>query len=173
LQDLIRVKGLFEIKEFVLWHKKGITAYTAKENYETLLKNADHNGWHVKAFRAAIGNDDGELKLYHSQNKTAHTALGHGEDFETVPKWSLSTLFEKTGVDKVDLIKLDIEGSEFEVLGGVHLKKHSAKIGMIIGEMHDWANVNYSQAKWALVDAGFEVQFMQHDASIFVARRKS
>ena len=110
--------------------------------------------------------------MKHSDNKTAHTLIGGGgDDSETVETWTLSTLFEKAGVEHVDFMKLDIEGAEFEVLGGDHLKKHAHKIDLIIGEAHNWAGRNYSQIKWSLTDAGFDVKFMQHDASIYVAQR--
>ena len=31
------------IKEFILWHEEGLTAYTAKENYELSLKSLDND----------------------------------------------------------------------------------------------------------------------------------
>lgn len=164
--------GLFT--SYALPHAKKIYCFEPDaNNFEALTKNKKSNGWkNVHLHRKAITGSGKPIRLYHSSNPTAHTIVrGDENDSELVQSWTISDFFEQTGEKWVDFIKLDIEGAEFEVLCGLHFEKHSDKIGMIIGEMHDWAGRNYNQLKWSLVDNGFKVKFLEHDASIFVARR--
>lgn len=54
---------------------------------------------------------------------------------ERVPARPLSRILDDVGVDRVDLLSLDVEGYECEVLRGVDLSRHAPQ--WILVEMHD------------------------------------
>ncbi|AUS80891.1 hypothetical protein C1701_23970 [Actinoalloteichus sp. AHMU CJ021] len=53
-----------------------------------------------------------------------------------VPTTSLSAVLDETGVDRVDLLKVDTEGSEVPVLGGIE-DRHWGRIRQVVMEVHD------------------------------------
>jgi FkbM family methyltransferase len=54
------------------------------------------------------------------------------EDRRILPKVTLEQIMGSCGVDRIDLLKLDCEGSEFSILSGCDI----SKIGCIVGEWH-------------------------------------
>jgi FkbM family methyltransferase len=143
-----------------------------KENYECLVETVKYNKLDkVKTYKAAITAKDGPVKLFNGGQNSANNILGGAAGFEEVEGWSLDTLFKKTGETHVDLLKIDIEGAEFEVIGGKAFKDNAGKIDLIMGETHTWANRNPNQVYWALRDNGFEVELPKSDAQVYVARR--
>ena len=143
----------------------------SSENFDALALNTAELK-NVTRYKSAISNKNGTMALYHSQNKTANTLVAGDESHsEVVETWTIEKLVKFTGEKKIDFMKLDIEGSEFEVLSGEPFRKVAPMIDTIYGEMHSWAGRNYNQIKWALKDNGYEVTFHHHDASIFSARR--
>jgi FkbM family methyltransferase len=142
-----------------------------KEHCDTIKKNMDYNGIkNVNIHQIAIANKNGEMTLHHSDNKTAHNLLVGG-DGEVVKTKTLDVFFEENKIKHVDFIKLDIEGSEFEVLGGEGFAKVADKIDTIVGEIHSWAGINYNQIRDSLEQRGFRYRDIKADASIFVAER--
>jgi FkbM family methyltransferase len=142
--------------------------------FRLLQKNIKYNGYtNIEPLKVALANNNGKANLHQgSQNSTANLMVPRGEDlFEEVECWTIDRLFQETKVEYVDIIKMDIEGAEFGVLGGDHFEKVKDRIGLIIGEMHAWAHTNYDQLRWALQKRGFKVTFPQHNADLFVAGR--
>ncbi len=54
---------------------------------------------------------------------------------ETVPARALSSVLDEAGVERVDLLSLDVEGYEAQVLSGLDLARHAPT--WILVEMHD------------------------------------
>lgn len=72
--------------------------------------------------RAAVGDQDGELKIYLSKNSGTHSASranaqGDG-DFEIVPQLALDSYVAAKSITDVDLVKVDVEGFDGHVLRG-------------------------------------------------------
>lgn len=154
-----------------------ITLEPSEEHFEALNRNLEANNiTNVKTIKKAIYIKKGEFPFGGpSDNKTMrslHMATWpnkkHGEIVETI---TLDQLFEEEKIEHVDLLKLDIEGSEFEVLSHNSFKKVAPKIDAIIGEFHKWGGRNPHQIYDALKMNGFEVSGMPHDSEIFVARK--
>ena len=88
---------------------------------------------------------------------------------------SLNKLFEENDIKHVDLLKLDVEGSEYQILGHESFSKVADKIDLIIGEIHIWADRNPNQLKEALTNRGFKFEWLgrkdENNPGLFVAKK--
>ncbi len=91
----------------------------------------------------AVSASDGSLSLYPHLRKDGtksdimYTMIAEKETIDDaieVPAYSLSTISEKLGHDRIDLMKMDIEGAEYEVLDG--LLSSSIKPTQLLVEFH-------------------------------------
>jgi FkbM family methyltransferase len=92
------------------------------EIFERLVFNIDQNDFaHVKALSCALADRDGEIALFVNANNRGETSVRviSAEAREThlkVAAKSLLSLAREEGYDRIDAIKLDIEGAEDLVL---------------------------------------------------------
>ena len=83
-----------------------------------------------------VGGVDGVQKFYSNKNKsTASSTIRREVEDEVyeVKQLTLSSILIQENIDYVDVLKIDIEGSEFEILKT--LDWHD-KVGYVIGELH-------------------------------------
>ncbi|MCX6746119.1 MAG: FkbM family methyltransferase [Candidatus Parcubacteria bacterium] len=72
-----------------------------------------------------------------------------------VKTYSLDDLLKEQGIEKVALLKLDIEGAEYEVLGNF---TYWEKIKNIALEYHDFGDLKHQELEKILVENGFKVK---------------
>jgi len=149
----------------------------AKEHFESMNDMIAYNKIDtIKTYNVAISNTDGEAYLNHSDNVTAHSlhkALDVKGEGETVTTWTMKKLFKECKIDKVDLMKLDIEGFEFTVLASKEFQEVAPKIHTIIGEWHTWTETNPEQLITMLQDYGYDAGWTDRTtATTFYAVRK-
>jgi hypothetical protein len=72
-----------------------------------------------------------------------------------VKTYSLDDLLKEQGIEEVALLKLDIEGAEYEVLENF---THWEKIKNIVLEYHDFGENNHKQLEELLSKNGFNVK---------------
>lgn len=132
----------------------------------------------VKAHKQAIWmkNMD-EAPFYHNVgNKTMyslHSGVHDGKvEPEKVPVVTIDKFFKDNKIDHCDFLKLDVEGSEFEVLGGPGFKKVAPKIDVVFLEWHKWAKRNPAQLNQSLESNGFSVETIKADADLLVGVKK-
>jgi FkbM family methyltransferase len=143
----------------------------AKEHIECLKKMLEFNKIkNIHPLNYAIAGKNGKLTLNHNPNKTSYSLIAKTseKDNEEIDAITIEKLFEITGVKHVDFVKMDIEGSEFEVVCGESFRKVAPMIDQIIIEMHQWAGRNFNQLKEALRNNGFKVSTIPNDASIIM-----
>ena len=108
-------------------------------------------------------------------NKTMtslHTATWEqGKPKQKTQTITLSKLFEENNVDHVDFMKMDIEGSEFEVLGSSDFGSVADKIGTLFVERHGWAGREPRQLEDSLKIRGFKVEKVPGEADLLVATK--
>lgn len=130
----------------------------------------------IKIIQKAIFTEDGNFPLFDNQNRTMrslHQAVADPNlKPELVTTVTLETLFKDEKIDHVNLLKMDIEGSEIEVLSSLSFKAVADKIDTIVLELHAWSGRHPNQAKEALKNNGFEVSTIPNDANILVGTRK-
>ncbi len=76
----------------------------------------------------AASGSDGTLRLYRRVNTrgkrsgvmwTADDNAGDATDFIDAPAYTVPTIMEKLGHARVDLLKMDVEGAEYDILAGL------------------------------------------------------
>jgi FkbM family methyltransferase len=129
------------------------------ETFRKLQANVAPLG-NVKVLRLAVGDRDGEAEFFphprtwaSSLKPTFATAPGI-----TVQVRTLDTLLDEIGLERVDLIKLDIEGSEHDVLQA--FDGLPTRAGALIGELHGFLPEIYAAMERFLAGLkGFHVTY--------------
>lgn len=85
-------------------------------NFEQLIKNLKLNNLqNVIPLKMALADYTGFAKLFLGQHGSVSSLLGKG-DFETVQVTTLDNLLEQMVMEKIDIVKIDVEGAELSVL---------------------------------------------------------
>lgn len=131
----------------------------------------------ITAMQVAVGAENGSLELFGSDvNLTmfsAHKTGVHNEKPEKVKKMGIQTILDFNSLTHVDFMKLDIEGSEFEVLASDEFAKAAPKIDVIMGEIHSWTGRNPTQCVQSLEECGYSVEILSQSPLLFLARREN
>ena len=143
---------------------------------ETLRKMLEFNKiTNVKVCPYAISNKNGKTKFFHSENTTSFTLVPlvpDGTDFEEVETVDVKEFFTREKIDQIDLLKMDLEGEESKVVASDVFKEYAPKIKIIIGEWHDWTDMNRVQFQHTLEDLGYEFNwYYTTKAAVFSAVR--
>lgn len=87
--------------------------------------------------RSALGACAGKVSLFVSATGSVHSVFETGAraSVETVPCTRLGDYLEQNHTERVDLLKIDVEGSEMAILQG--LGEHIERVGVIVGECHE------------------------------------
>lgn len=93
------------------------------ENFSLLAKNTRHFK-NIKLCPQAVSAKSGSINFYHSEDKTGcHSVIP--ADFRqkkiTVPAITLDDFIQEKNINKIDLIKMDIEGGELAALEGMRV----------------------------------------------------
>jgi FkbM family methyltransferase len=138
---------------------------------------ANHIG-EVKIFQQALAGKSGKREFYVSNDTHDHSLIKPGE-FKakiTVNALSLSDFLQEHKLNKISLLKMDIEGGEYEVLENL-AKADWAKLDNILLEYHDMPNKNHNQLADLIRQNGFSLEiFPSHydkNLGYMMARNKS
>lgn len=96
---------------------------------------ANVSGLPVTVIHAAVSDSTGERVFYRSDMNSWGNSLemtGPDKTEVMVPTLSLNDLLDDVGIDRVQLLKLDVEGAEWEIFQN----DVSARVDAIIGEVH-------------------------------------
>ena len=104
-----------------------------KRYFKLLSLNAGPN---AILFNAAVSHEMGELNLYESPHLGGSNVFGiEGQQGYSVRTYTLNYLFESQLIDKIDFLKIDIEGAEHAALAGIS-DENLMKVKTISMEYH-------------------------------------
>jgi len=111
------------------------------------------------ARQAAIATVDGPIRMQvtHDPQSRSVSAAGlyESEDFIEVPGRTLPSLMAELGDERIDLLKLDIEGAEYEVLPTIDMRALGVKV--FAAQLHHTGSVGEARALIAGLDEqGYE-----------------
>jgi len=116
--------------------------------FKRLVKNISENHLHnIFAFNVAIYSKPCELFLYSSgstgTSRTCFTPCSDLSPIARVKAVTLDDFVQREGIERIDLMKVDVEGSEIEVLKGAEKSLELTK--RVVMEYHSDALKNYVQ----------------------------
>jgi FkbM family methyltransferase len=136
--------GFYTLESAVLVGETGrvIAIEAAQSHVRTLNRNIELNAMqNVAVVETAVGNSRGQATLARSsEDNLGMFSLGSGGDVDAhlVAIRTIDELLEEQGTDGVDLIKMDIEGSEFNALQGAKMTLRKYQPAILI-ELNDTA----------------------------------
>ena len=106
----------------------------APDNFEILQLNiaACPN---VQAFQVAVVPQDGRVGLINPDGQQDSYRFGGAGGSNSVEGWSMSTVIRKLGIDKIDILKIDIEGAEYELFESA--QDWLGHVNTILVEVHE------------------------------------
>ena len=122
------------------WAKTIYSIEPSKECFKSLEHNTKDMK-NVKVFNYAIADNTGVMPLFGTDPDSSPQTLKlpPGQQItnvENVQCITIDKFFEDNKIDHVDVMKIDVEGYEYEILAGLSFAKVADKIDFIIGEGH-------------------------------------
>lgn len=119
---------------------KGTKIYVAepcKENFDCLLRTVDGMD-NITVANLGILNECKQVKLDlgNTEGSGGESVYNSSDNSEEITVVDIKTFMDKLNIKHIDLLKIDIEGAEYEVLGGPFFEKINKNVDAIIGETH-------------------------------------
>ena len=131
-------------------------------NYEILKDNLKQNRIkNVMPKNLALDKEVKEIQLQISKEDLNHStkrAIEPTGEIQPIQTTTLERVFQKNRIEKCDLIKIDCEGSEFDIIYNTP-KEIFTKTSNIFLEYHDWiAGESSEKLKQFLSNQGYKVE---------------
>ena len=148
-------------------------------NYELTEENIRLNGvgHNIKCFSLAVAETEGNKTFYISTLEYAHSLEMEnieGGDFNkkiTVNTTTIEQILKSNNLDRLDLLKLDIEGTEYAVLYNLPLDLYN-KIKYIALEIHDHKTYQKEELVNFLTEKGYSVARSNKNPHVYLAKHK-
>lgn len=130
----------------------------------------------IKLNRCAISKSTGLIQFSLTTNSTMNSVAEYGNSYDpkiTVPVYTLDDFLKLNGIESVDFMKMDIEGSEKDVFDDLTLKNALEKIKSLYIELHPLPKMDYDKMMEFLNSLGYTIkQFHRenHLHAIFATR---
>ena len=103
------------------------------ELYKNLVENVQDDN--VVLTNKAIGPIDGSFDTYGLFNSEINNTC-HEENLRTVPSVKFSTFIKENNIDRIDFLKSDCEGGEYDIFNDENLDWIRKNVRKIVGEWH-------------------------------------
>jgi FkbM family methyltransferase len=142
-------------------------------NYEMLRENVEPYS-NIVAVRGALWNENKEINLIDpGAGQTAYRTHDHSVGLiagaQIVPAITLDRLMSDFDIQFIDLLKVDIEGSEKEVFERSSL--WISRVGVIAIEIHDWMRTGCAETIRAATKE-FDREWQQGEITFFARGRR-
>lgn len=148
------------------------------EHFDTLSRMLAFNEiTNVFPIKKALFMENGKFGFGGPKNNTTMRSLHMatwegGKPEEEVDTITLEALFDELKINHVDLLKMDVEGSEQEILAHPSFKNMADKIKVMLIERHNWSGRHPHQLDEALKNAGFTtIEIIPNSADLLVAKK--
>mgnify|MGYP001583782647 CR=1 FL=1 len=133
------------------------------ECYQCLVENTkDYN---IKTYPIAIGTANEKRKLFGKEDEPPQTFYNNIFNNYTynidVESLTIDRFMDENNINHVDIMKIDVEGAEYEIFMSPGFEKVADKIDFIIGEAHVLVNCFPMAIPEILKTYGFETEFKQ------------
>jgi len=155
--------GAFSIKASKI--AKEVYAYEPfPENFKLLLTNLSLNSCkNVKAFKLAIDKSSGIRKLYINEDNNGSSSFyserTKDQNSIQVNTTSLKNVFNDNKIDRINFLKIDCEGAEYDILFNTP-KKYLKRIDRITMECHNFKSHSISNMLQFLEKNGFSAKLL-------------
>lgn len=148
----------------------------AKETFEIAQKNIrENNITNVRIYQKAVHTENEKVKLFHSVNTTANSLLDavrdKSQEPEEVEGIRLDTFIKEEKIEKIDFMKIDIEGTENLLLSSESFENIVPIIDAFVIELHDWSMIHPQQTVTTIRDLGYDVVEIPSQALILGATK--
>jgi FkbM family methyltransferase len=141
--------GIFNRWAYSRGASKVISFEPDRRYFKLLSLNADPRSI---LFNAAVADTIGEFTLYQTEHLGGSTLLGSGDGVKYgVRTYTLNYLFETGLIDKIDFLKVDIEGAEHHAFAGIS-DDNLMKVRNIAMEYHHGHFQKNEQLRQDLID---------------------
>tara|TARA_Y100000996_G_scaffold207131_1_gene162524 strand:+ start:4566 stop:5351 length:786 start_codon:yes stop_codon:yes gene_type:complete len=107
-----------------------------QENYHLLVDNIQSNNLkQIKPFNLAVSNSNSNVKLYLNDDESGHSMFSKSSKTVTVDSISLQQIFDDNNIKNCNFLKLDCEGTEYEILENLP-SSYFNKIEKMVIEYH-------------------------------------
>lgn len=141
-----------------------IVAVEISEKANEVFRNIHGDNKNVSLVEKAISSKRGEITVYTDPNNSLVGSVlekGYGES-TTVECISLDDLISECSLESIDLLKIDVEGSEYAIFDGASDESLSIVENMIV-EFHSNYGGILSESILRRLDDLFEYQILQDD----------
>lgn len=143
-------------------NSKHVFAFEPLEATIRILRHNTRTLRNVSVFPYAIAGSEGtrSLSFGHHKPGKASIVLKRGTEQEEIHTKTLPQIFDLCRIARIDLLKMDIEGAEYETFFSIP-KQMLERIGAITMEFHDFLPSQHHAALVRLFrDAGFTVSVL-------------
>ena len=92
----------------------------ALDNYRIFLENVKLNNLeHTFSFNTAVSKQNGSIPLYLNRDTSGHSIFLKNSNYIQVKSITLQKIFDLNNIKKCNLLKLDCEGSEYEIINSL------------------------------------------------------
>jgi len=148
--------GIFNRWAYSQGASKVISFEPDKRYFKLLSLNADPRSI---LFNAAVADTIGEFTLYQAEHLGGSTLLGSGDGVKyLVRTYTLNYLFDTGLIDKIDFLKVDIEGAELHAFAGIS-DDNLMKVRNIAMEYHHGHLDHNEELRQGLIDRMIRLGF--------------
>lgn len=169
--DIGANNGLFSL---LMLHNGCKKIYAFEPNAESLI-NLNHmfrNENAVQVVEKAVYTTDNDLEFYIDPHNTTigsifeHQVQSNKSDTQkiTVPAISLKTFIQETGLEKISLVKMDVEGAEYDIIDHLGDEMYE-KIDAFLIEYHDNTNNRVGRMIDILKRKGYDIEQIRNQNS--------
>lgn len=132
---------------FANWAKKIYAVEPNPTIYKALVKNTKHLGNKIETFNVAIANGTGKEMMYGADDDLPQTFWNHSNSSTGTMVDCMSSIdfFNKHNIPHIDLMKVDIEESEYVIFPDPKFGEVTKNIDAIVGEAHSARNGGFPE----------------------------